>query len=94
MMKEIKLRFTAQLKDVAGVGTDMLIINEQTGLKDVLLQIAGQYGKEFTSILFDEDNNYRNSNLIVVNQTQVNFDDDIILNQGDEITLMSPISGG
>ena len=90
----IKLRFTAQIKDVVGNGVDTIVVNDGVKLQDLLNKLVGKYGEKFESILFDENGAYRHSNLIVVNQSQVNYEDNITLTDGIEITLMSPISGG
>ncbi|MDO5977413.1 MoaD/ThiS family protein [Flavivirga spongiicola] len=90
----IKLRFTAQIKDVVGNGADTIVVNDGAKLQDLLKKIAGKYGEKFESILFDENNGYRHSNLIVINQSQISYEDNVTLTEGDEVTLMSPISGG
>lgn len=91
---EIKLKFTAQIKDIVGTNADTISVEEGTKLQDVLSALVDKYGNDFKSILFDENSLYRHSNLIVVNQSQVNYDDNVTLTDGVEITLMSPISGG
>lgn len=90
----IKVKFTAQIKDVVGNSTDSINLEDGSKLQDLLRNLVNKYGNGFESILFDEDGSYRHSNLIVVNQAQENFDDNIVLIDGMEITLMSPISGG
>ncbi len=91
---EIKIRFTAQLKDVVGQGTDKITIEEKENLQSVLSRLTERYGDKFKNILFDESGTYRNSILLVLNQYQINYVDNVVLNDGDEIAIMSPISGG
>lgn len=90
----IKLKFTAQIKDVLGRSNDIIEVDDNTNLQDLLDRLVAKYGKGFESILFDDDGLYRHSNLIIVNQSQVDYDENIVLTNGMEITLMSPISGG
>ena len=90
----IKLRFTAQLKDVVGKGTDTVYVKDNVKLHDLLKNLTEKYGTNFGNILFDKNGVYRHSNLIVINQTQENYVDNIVLVDGMEVTLMSPISGG
>lgn len=90
----IKLKFTAQIKDVVGSNSDTITIEGGNKLQDLLSALVNKYGIDFKSILFDDNGLYRHSNLIVVNQSQVNYDDNITLTDGVEVTLMSPISGG
>ena len=91
---EIKLKFTAQLKDVSGVEQSSFTIDGTENFKEVIQNIATHYGGAFYKSLFTNDGNYRYSNLIVLNDYQVNYTDQIQLVEGDQITLMSPISGG
>ncbi len=63
-------------------------------LQDLIMKLVDKYGSEFKSILFDENGTYRYSNLIVIDQSQVNYDDNTAMTDGVEVTLMSPISGG
>jgi molybdopterin converting factor small subunit len=93
-MITIKLRFTAQLKDIVGKGMDTVSVNEKEKLQDVLKNLVNNYGADFGNILFDENGAYRHSNLIVINQNQVDYKENISITDGMEITLMSPISGG
>ena len=90
----IKLRFTAQLKDFAGVGIDKVELGKNEKLQSLLQKLTERYGDRFNDVLFDENGSYRNSNLIVINQTQVDFDENTLLKDRDEVTLMSPIAGG
>jgi MoaD family protein len=90
----IKLRFTAQIKEVTGVGTDQIELNENEKLHDLIKKLVDRYGHKFENILFNDAQVYRNSNLIVVNQSQVNYEENTTLTEGVQVTLMSPISGG
>ncbi|GAA3554917.1 MoaD/ThiS family protein [Snuella lapsa] len=91
---DITLKFTAQIKDVVGKASDTVTVSNGTNLQELLTNLGMTYGDRFKTILFDEQGAYRHSNLIVIDQSQVNYDDDVTLADGMEITLMSPISGG
>jgi len=91
---EIKIKFTAQLKDIVGQGVDKITLEENEKIQSVLLRLSDRYGEKFKSILFDASGLYRNSILLVLNQYQINYEDNVVLNDGDEIAIMSPISGG
>ncbi|WP_223549108.1 MoaD/ThiS family protein [Aestuariivivens sp. NBU2969] len=93
-MISIKLKFTAQLKDRAGVDSDVILINEKDTLQDLIRELPKTYGSDFGAVLFEESGVYRHSNLIVVNQNQVRYEENIKMKDGMEIMLMSPISGG
>ena len=91
---KIKLKFTAQIKDVVGANSDTVNLEDGCKLQGLLDVLVDKYGTDFKSILFDDDGLYRHSNLIVVNQSQVGYDENIELTDGVKVTLMSPISGG
>jgi MoaD family protein len=90
----IKLRFTAQIKDAVGLGSDSIALNENEKLQSLLRRLAERYGEKFRKILFDDKGRYHSSNLIVVNEEQVEYKENISLNDGDELILLSPVSGG
>ena len=90
----IRLRFTAQLKDQAGTETDQIQISDEMRLKELIDLLVLRYGEGFKQILFNHEGVYRNSNLIAINMEQVSYQDNNQLNEGDELTLISPVSGG
>jgi len=90
----VKLRFTAQLKDAAGVGSDQMELLEKEKIQSFLKRTVDKYGSTYGNILFDEKGKFRHSNLIVVNLVQANYDENILLNDGDELMVLSPVSGG
>lgn len=91
---KVKVRFTAQLKDKAGLNTDLFELNPNEKIQSLLRRLVERYGNGFGEILFDEKGFYRNSNLIAINGCQVNYEENSKLNQGDEVTILSPVSGG
>jgi MoaD family protein len=90
----IKLRFTAQIKDAAGTGSDRIDLFENEKLQSLLRRLSERYGEKFRNILYDDKGRYHKTNLIVVNEEQVEYDENISLNNGDELILLSPVSGG
>jgi len=90
----IKLRFTAQLKDAAGVGSDQIELLKNEKIQSFLKRTVDKYGSTYGNILFDEKGMYKHSNLIVVNQVQENYEENTLLNDGDELMLLSPVAGG
>ena len=90
----IKLRFTAQIKDAAGIGSDSIILFENEKLQSLLRRLPERYGEEFRKILYDDKGRYHSSNLIVLNEEQVEYDENKSLNNGDELIILSPVSGG
>ena len=90
----IKLRFTAQIKDAAGLGSDRITLNENEKLQSLLRRLGERYGEKFRKILYDDKGRYHSSNLIVVNEEQIEYYENVSLKDGDELILLSPVSGG
>ncbi len=90
----IKLIFTAQIKEAVGLGSDNIAIYENEKLQSLLRRLAERYGEKFRKILYDDKGRYHNSNLIVINEEQIAYNENISLNDGDELILLSPVSGG
>ena len=90
----IKLRFTAQIKDAAGLGSDNIALFENEKLQSLLRRLTERYDDKFRKILYDDKGRYHSSNLIVVNEEQIEYNENISLNDGDELILLSPVSGG
>ena len=90
----IKLRFTAQIKDAAGLGSDRITLNENEKLQSLLRRLGERYGEKFRKILYDDKGQYHSSNLIVVNEEQIEYYENVSLKDGDELILLSPVSGG
>lgn len=89
----IKINFTAQIKRVMGVAAQQLDVETPIPLQE-LLRVLVSSNDELKGILFEENGGFKASNLLVVNRQQVHYQDNPIIAKGDELTLMSPISGG
>ncbi len=90
----IKVKFTAQIKKEAGISSEFLEIEQGTTLQKCLSDLAERHSEGFKQILFKEDGEYRNSVLLAINNQQVKYSDNKVLNTGDELMIMSPIAGG
>ena len=93
-MKIIKVKYTAQLKKAVGKANDLLEIEEELTIEGCLKLLLAKYTEAFTNIVFDENGNYLNAVLLVVNGVQRDFEDATELQNGDELMIMSPIAGG
>lgn len=90
----VKVKFTAQLKEEAGIGADHIELAEGEKLQTVLKKLSDRYSEKFKNILFGNNGEYLNSNLIVINEFQENYKENPSLKDGDELMIMSPIAGG
>lgn len=90
---KIKIKYTAQLKKEAGVSEDWTEVESGIEVEDLLRSIAIGRSDAFRNILFDEENNRRQSILVIHNNEQIESEQ-LRLNENDEILIMSPIAGG
>lgn len=90
---KIRIHFTAQIRDIAGKPFEELQISSGSSLQDTV-QILTETHPNLKDILFDKDKKFRQSNLLIINGQQVFYNDNPTVLEKDEITLMSPISGG
>ncbi len=90
----LKVQYTAQLKREAGTAEEEIEIEEAKDLQQVLKLLTASHNRNFYDILFDENGNFRNSVVLVLNGVQIGIDDPISLTDNDELLLLSPIAGG
>ena len=87
-------KYTAQLKKAIGTGEEYLEVGEGTILKDLLNTLFVQKKTAFENIVFSTEGVFLDAVLIILNGQQVAYDSPEVLNERDEITIMSPIAGG
>jgi molybdopterin converting factor small subunit len=93
MNMKIKIKYTAQLKKEAGVGEEWKDLVESIEIEELLKELVKEKNEMFRNILFDEENNRRQSILIIHNNEQIQSEQ-LEVNENDEILIMSPIAGG
>lgn len=91
---QIKIKYNAQLKKEAGIGDEVLNLQSGQSFDDLLNIISDKHSNGFRNVIFDDQNRRRRSLLTIRNGTQINGEETLKLNDGDEILLMSPIAGG
>ena len=91
---QLKIRYETLLKRAAGVARQSIDVAETQDVRDIVGELASQANNKVRSMLVDAAGNMQPSLLIFANDCQVNASDSCPLSDGDEITLMSPISGG
>ncbi|AKB81414.1 Molybdenum cofactor biosynthesis protein MoaD [Methanosarcina barkeri 3] len=91
---KIRIKTFAQIKDV--LGADSLIeCQDDTSMSELLKVLRKRAGKSEDQ-LFSRDGELHGNLVLMMNGARV-FKEDIdslILSEGDEITLLSPVSGG
>ena len=87
---KVKINYYAQIRKNAGTGFEEVDVPDGLNLSDVLKGI--EHGDEFHDILFDGEGEFRSMIMPVVNGESA-FPAQVV-NDGDEISLFAPISGG
>ena len=90
----LKIKLWGQLKQKSGKDLlDVKIDGEECLLEAAIKTVADQE-EAISSFLREEDGSLRHSTLVFVDEEQVSWDDETMLKDGMELTLMSPIAGG
>jgi molybdopterin converting factor small subunit len=91
----VTVEYAAQIKRVAGVAHDIIELAGPCNVAEIARQVADNHGGQFADILLDENQQPRPSILVFVGENQIHWDDDKTLVQdGQTVTLLSPVSGG
>ena len=91
---KVKIKYTAQLKNAVGVGEEIVEVNEGILIKDLLISLFQQREEAFVNLVFNAEGVFLNAVLIILKGQQIGFDYPDVLNENDEIIIMSPIAGG
>ncbi len=91
---KIKVKYTAQLKKAMGRREEFVEIPNGTLIVNLLGVLLQQNKEAFTDIVFDDNGDFLNAVLLILNGQQTSIDSIQSLNENDVITIMSPIAGG
>lgn len=91
---KVRVHYTTQLKTTVGRATDDVELEDNATLGTLLEQLARRHGDPFRDMILDGSGGLLPSVLICIGDTQTESDIEASLNEGDNVTLLSPISGG
>jgi MoaD family protein len=89
----LKVSYSGQARAAAGCGSEEFELPATATLHDLLLAIASRHGERMAELL-DFKNRGAPAVLVFVNEEQVSWEAPPVLKDGDEVMLLSPISGG
>jgi MoaD family protein len=89
----LKVSYSGQARAAAGCGSEEFELPATATLRDLLLAIASRHGERMAELL-DFKNRGAPAVLLFVNEEQVSWEAPPVLKDGDEVMLLSPISGG
>ncbi len=90
----IAVEYTAQLKRTAGVGRETIDVPEGTTVRSAIGHIAEQHDEPMGKMLLTSGGDVQPTLLLFLGDRQIAAGEDPVLNDGDTLTIMAPISGG
>ena len=91
---KVTVEYTAQAKRAVGRGSEQLDLPAASSVQDVVRLAAEKHGAELRQILFHSDDSLHPSVLLFLRDEQVRWHTPTPLQEGDVVTILSPISGG
>ena len=90
----ITFRYTSQLAGAAGSSEEIVEAETSTDLLGLLRDLSEKHGYEFAKFVVDAEGEAVATLVVAVNGVQVSLDDPVALGEGDEVMLITPMSGG
>jgi molybdopterin converting factor small subunit len=90
----ITVHYLAQLKKAAGAGSEDIVVDAGCTVAALLTQLAQRHGQTIRALLTDERGKPQPSLLVFVGDDQVRTLEGRGLNEGDVVTLLTPMAGG
>jgi molybdopterin converting factor small subunit len=91
---KLKVSYSGQARAAAGCGSEEFQLPAAATLRDLLLAIASRHGERMTSMLQTTPERGAPAVLVFVGEEQVPWETPPALKDGDDVMLLSPISGG
>ena len=91
---QIHVLYTAQLKDAAGTAGQLIDLPDESTVRCCLTEIGQMHGERIRAMLFGSDGELLPSILLCLGNEQISIDHPAPLSDGDELILLSAISGG
>lgn len=92
---KLKVSYSGQARAAAGCGSEEFELPGAATLHDLLLAIASRHGERVTALLETTPERRAPAVLVFVGEESVRWETPPpLLKDGDEVMLLSPISGG
>ncbi len=91
---KVKVLYWAQIKKAAKTENEVVEVEDSTTPRQLVKKVAEDHGDPLRGFLLEEDGEPRKHLLLIVGDRHVNWDDEEALKDGEELTIMPPISGG
>lgn len=91
---QITIRYEAQAKRAAGVGSETIDVQTPCRVSDCIRLVADTHGDTLKPILLNAEGGIQPTLLLFRGDEQIAKGDETELSDGDTLTIMTPISGG
>lgn len=91
---KIVIRYMAQLKQAAGLAQEMTEVTTGCRPREAVIETARRHGDPLRSLVLDANGQLQATILVFVGEEQVGPDDPVTLEEGDVVTVLSPVAGG
>ncbi len=91
---KITVHYSAQFQPAAGTARECVEIDPPCTVQELVLGLAGERRAALQTMLLDGQRGLRPHVLLCVRDEQIEWDRPAALRDGDEVLLLSPISGG
>jgi len=90
----ITVEYTAQIRSAAGLSSERYEVQEGSTARTLLPMIADRHGADLSRFLLREDGSPQTTLLAFIAGRQVHWSQAVPLEDGQTLTLLSPVSGG
>lgn len=91
---EVTVKYMAQVRLAAQRPSEKVTLDEALTLREFLAHLGERHGEPMRKLLFDAQGGIQNTLLIFKGEEQVRLDNLVSLQDGDVVTLLTPIAGG
>jgi len=91
---KVTFKYFAQVRQATGTESEQLVLDDGADMAAALSAAAGRHGEAFKKLVLDEFGVVRPSMLVLVNGVPAPRGGQRKLADGDEVTLLSAVSGG
>jgi len=90
----VTVQYTTQLKAALGVARQQIQLGDHATLSELIKQLTEQHGAAFADLVLMPDGHLLPSIIVCIDDQQRSAGQDIPLQDGNQVMLLSAISGG
>jgi molybdopterin converting factor small subunit len=91
---KITIHYMAQLKHAAGRASEQVELDAPCKVLELVRRVADRHGDSLRRLLLDTAGAPQPTNLFFLGDSQIQPSDSLQLQDGDVVTVLSPIAGG